>query len=502
MSETIGGTPWGRTSRATAGEPAPGTPPRGTEGTTDARGVAAAPTPAGRAEPGPLRADVVVVGGGLTGTVTALLLAQGGADVVVLDAGGMSDTTTARSTGKLTVMQGTRLARVARHGDEVLASYVAAGLAGIDWLRRTLGDLGVAVEHRDDLTVAGTPEQVEAVDAVLQACARISLAAEWEDDPPLPTPAYGAVRLPGQAQVDPLAALWALRGLLGEHGVYVHDSVRVRQMHRSSSGVALRTSRGTVRAGRVVLATGVPPGRYGGLVLRLEAQRSYLTSWELAPGAAFPDGFGGTMSITADEPVRSVRTAGDLLIVGGEGHVVGREPDPRARVDTLDDWTRRHFPVAARRHAWAAQDYATDTDLPFVGPALPGDDRVLVATGYAKWGLVNAAAAGIALSGRLLGEPVDWGPVLEPWARPPRPRAATARTLGRQVAGWAQAASRPTGKAPSGASTPVSRVCPHFGGVVRWNELEQSWDCPVHGSRFGPDGVRREGPATADLRPR
>lgn len=459
------------------------------------------PEPAGLYEPGPLRADVVVVGGGMTGTVTALLLAEGGADVVVLDARPAPTTITARSTGKLTVLQGTRLARVARHGDEVLASYVAAGFAGIGWLRRALGDLGVTVENRDDLTVAGTPEQVEPADAVLEACARIGLAAEWEDDPPLPSPAFGAVRLPGQAQIDPMAALTALRGLRQERGVRVHDGVRVREVRRTATGVALRTSRGTVQAAHVVLATGVPPGRYGGLFLRLEAQRTYLTSWELAPGAALPDGFDATMSITAGEPVRSLRTAGDLLVVGGEGHVVGREPDPRARVDALDAWTRRHFPVAARRHAWAAQDYATDTDLPFVGAAVAGEERVLVATGYAKWGLVTAAAAGITLSGRLLGEPVDWEPVLEPWARPPRPRQATARTLSRQVAGWAQAASRPTGRAPVEGAARVSRVCPHLGGVVAWNELEKSWDCPVHGSRFGPDGVLCEGPATSDLSP-
>lgn len=449
----------------------------------------------------PVQADVVVVGGGLTGTTTALLLAERGTDVVVVEARPPSTTTTARSTGKLTVMQGTRLARVARHGDETLAAFVAAGVAGLEWLRRSLGDVGVVVEDRDDLTVARTSDEASSLDAVLDAGTRVGLAVEREDDPPLPGRPFAAVRLPGQGQLDPSAALAALRVRLQQLGVRVHDGALVRQVRRSSSGVELRTSRGIVRAEHVVLATGVPPGRYGGLVLRLEPQRSYLTSWRLAPGASLPDGFDRTMSITAGDPVRSVRVSGDLLVVGGEGHVVGREPDTAGRVATLDAWTRQHFPVEARLDAWAAQDYATDTDLPFVGPGLPRDERVLVATGYAKWGLVNAAAAGIALSGRLLGQPVDWARALEPWARPPRARASTARTLGRQVAGWSRAVSRPRGDARTGEGTTVSRVCPHFGGVVCWNEFERSWDCPVHGSRFAPDGARLEGPTTADLPP-
>ncbi|GAB2469577.1 FAD-dependent oxidoreductase [Promicromonospora xylanilytica] len=465
--------------------------------------VTAAPGPAvedapNLLAPGPLRADVVVVGAGLTGVVTAQLLADGGADVVVLHAGTARSTTTARSTGKLSVLQGTRLARVARYGDEVVRDYLAAGFAGLGWLRRTLEDLHVPVDNRDDLTVATAPEQVADVDAVLATCARQGVAgAQWEEDPPYPTKTYGAVRLPGQGQVDPLRMLSALSARLRSRGVPVHDGVRVRQVRRLRSGVALRTNRGTVLADRVVLATGVPPGRLGGLFLRLEAGRSLLTTWDVADPGALPPGFADTMSITAGSPVRSLRLADGLLMVGGEGYTVGREARPDRRLAALDEWTRAHLPVGAPRHAWAAQDYSSDTGLPLVGPVLPGDDRVLVATGYAKWGLTNAAAAGLALAGRLLGEPVEWGPTLEPLARPPRPTTRTAATFGEQTAGWACATTRPSGGRPG--TVHVSRTCPHLGGVVRWNDQEQSWDCPVHGSRFAADGTLLEGPATEDL---
>src|SRR5690606_26604577 len=178
----------------------------------------------------------------------------------------------------------------------------------------------------------------------------------------------------------------------------------------------------------------------------------------------------------------------------------GREKDPGERLAALESWTREHLPVGAARHAWAAQDWTTDTGLPFVGPAYPGDERVLVATGYAKWGLTTGAAAGLALAGRVLGEAPAWAATLEPWARPPRPTTSQASTLAEQTAGWACAATRPTGQR-AGARR-VSRVCPHLGAVVRWNEQEQSWDCPAHGSRFAADGTVLDGPATEPLAPR
>jgi Rieske Fe-S protein len=44
-----------------------------------------------------------------------------------------------------------------------------------------------------------------------------------------------------------------------------------------------------------------------------------------------------------------------------------------------------------------------------------------------------------------------------------------------------------------------SATCPHLRGVVQWNQAEQSWDCPCHGSRFDAYGKVVNGPAISDL---
>ena len=76
-----------------------------------------------------------------------------------------------------------------------------------------------------------------------------------------------------------------------------------------------------------------------------------------------------------------------------------------------------------------------------------------------------------------------------PSAPPPEGDGVVGRSDGRPVAV----------STVEGRTCALSAVCPHLGGVLRWNDAERSWDCPLHGSRFAADGTRLEGPALNDL---
>ncbi len=127
-------------------------------------------------EPG-ARHDVIIVGAGLTGLSTAVMLARKGLDVAVIDAGGVGELTTGANTGKLTLLQGQTLAGIRRHHPiGLVRAYVDANRAGMQWLTAFADDAGVAYTRRTDHTYAQTPGGLDVVRAQHFAAREAGLA--------------------------------------------------------------------------------------------------------------------------------------------------------------------------------------------------------------------------------------------------------------------------------------------------------------------------------------
>jgi Rieske Fe-S protein len=341
----------------------------------------------------------------------------------------------------------------------------------------------------------------------------------------LPFPVEGALTLGGQAQVHPLRVLAALSAEFRRLGGRIVEGERVTDVSAAKPAVVTSTS-GTSRADQVVLATGTPILDRGLYFAKVEPMRSYVTAFRV------PGDIPEAMYLSADAPTRSLRTAtaadgSRLLLVGGNGHPAGRADSPAEKLADLTTWAERAFPGAERTHWWAAQDYRSANRIPFVGWLPRGRGRVYLATGYDKWGMTNAIATALCLTADLTGETLEWARVMHHRVtRPADIASGVAMNAGvgkAAVTEWASAQTAPEvgdepvaegtgtvgrrGRTPVAVSTvdgttcALTAVCTHLGGVVRWNDAELSWDCPLHGSRFAPDGSVLEGPATQPLSP-
>ena len=358
-------------------------------------------------DPLPEAVDDLVVGAGLTGLTSALLLARSGRRVAVVEARHVGAVATGNTTAKLSLLQGTKLSRMLRlQSTSVVRAYVEANLEGQQWLLRFCSDHDVPVQTRDAITYAATPSEISTARDEHEAAQKAGLDVRWVDALDVPFPFHGGTLLPDQAQFDPMDVLDALVAQLHAQGGSVHEGRRVVSVSKHGRPRATLDDGSTVEAENVILATGTPILDRGLYFAKVEPLRSYALAFDTPE---VPDG----MFLSAGSPTRSIRDApvsdgGRKLLVGGNGHSVGRTTSELAQVDDLRAWTAEHFPGAVETHAWSAQDYRSHDGIPYVGHLPRGGGHIYLATGFDKWGMTNGVAAARNITAQILGDKPSW----------------------------------------------------------------------------------------------
>jgi glycine/D-amino acid oxidase-like deaminating enzyme/nitrite reductase/ring-hydroxylating ferredoxin subunit len=468
-----------------------------------------------------VRADVAVLGGGITGLTTALLLARRGARVVVIEADRVGGGVTGNNTGKVTALQATVYSALLRaHGQQAAADYAAGSAAAVRRVASLAGQEGIECDlrRRPALTVAFDETELPQVQSEARAAANAGLPVVWSDDVDLPLPVEGAVRLDDQIALHPVRYARGLAEAIRRAGSEIYEGTRATGLHEGTP-CRVATTGGTVHAGHVVIATHYPVFDRGGYFARLEAIRSYCVAARIR--GPLPSG----MSINAGSPTRSVNTHGSLLIAGGESHPAGARGVDEGCFRRLEAFVRAYWDVTEISHRWSAQDPTSYDHLPVIGRYTPWSSGVYVASGLMKWGLAGGTMAAAILADLISGRQP------EPWADRFSPQRISLRSAPRLVtmnvkagadlvvdritpaevaspdevpAGEARMVRDGLGKLGAfreadGTLHVVSLRCTHLGCLLRFNGAERSWDCPCHGSRFDVDGSVLEGPAVRPL---
>ena len=465
--------------------------------------------------------DVVVLGAGITGLTTALLLTARGARVAVIEADRVGGGVTGNNTAKVTALQSTVYSSLQRaHGKEAAADYAAGSMAAVQQVAALIEEQGIEcdLQRRPALTVAADETELSTVQREAKAALSAGLPVRWTDDVDLPFPVAGAVRLDDQIALHPVRYARGLAEAIRRAGSEIYEGTRATALYEGTP-CRVTTTGATVSAGHVVVATHYPAFDRGGYFARLEPTRSYCIA--AAVRGPLPTG----MSINAGSPTRSLNTYGDLLIVGGEGHPTGARGVDEQCFGRLADFARRHWDVTQVSHRWSAQDPTSYDQLPVIGRYTPVSSGVYVASGFMKWGLTGGTMAAAILADLISGrQPKPWADRFNPHRvslrSAPRlvkinAKAATDLVVDRIMpAEVSSAADVPAGEArvvrdglgkvgafreADGTLHAVSLRCTHLGCLLRFNGAERSWDCPCHGSRFDVDGSVLEGPAVTPL---
>ena len=468
--------------------------------------------------------DVAVIGGGVTGVSTALLLEEKGLDVVLLESLKVGGGTSSHSTGNLYATVDKNLGHLREKYDaDAVRTVVTARGAALDrmeeWINRF--EIDCDFERRPWYLYAASGENNGKIEEEYEHALEVGLPMERAGSDEFPLSITAGVKLPHQAQFNPMRYVQGLARNITSDACRIYECTRVTDVEESEEKVVLKTTGGTVTARFVVHATHIPKG-----IRLVQTKLSMYREYGIACRADridFPEGIfwgyhgedGKKFSSRLYE-----RNGERYVIVVGEPHRVGQIDDNRECIRNLEAFARDHYGLQDVAFRWGGQHYRPADLLPYIGRE-SGDGRTFIATGYSTDGLVYGTLAGMLIADQITGDENEWIDLFDADRFAPLKSAAGVIEQGvNTVAQYLKDLPGVDDDEEFGDLSPgegavvekngekiaayrndrgelrlLSAVCTHMQCIVNWNNAEQTWDCPCHASRFRTDGTVLEGPA-------
>ena len=467
-----------------------------------------------------ISADVLIIGGGISGITTAYCLAQKGVKPVVIEAGGLCDGTTGNTTGKVTIQHGIIYHNLyTKYGGDYAQRFADSMTGSIRFVQ------DVVKRERIDCQLAESTAYIYAcakneLDILKQeydTAQKLKIDASLITDSDFPKGNMGLLGYRSQQVFHAVRYVTALASAAKAKGAEIYCNTKAMEIEDGEPIIVRCDNDITIKAKHVVQATQYPI--YDGPNLffaRLYATRDYGIA-AITKGN-WPDG----SYINMGEPTRSIRThvenGKSILILVGENHATGREEEKMGEhFDNLIQFANDIAGVSEVLAKWSAQDYETPDQVPYIG-RLSDHSNIYVAAGFCKWGLTRGTLAGMMIADLVINGNCEYEEIYS------RKRPDLTSSLGKLVTdvftpvgelikskvegtqsyrdlkqGEGRAIRFQGEKAGAYRDekdivTVIDISCTHMTTELNFNTAEKTWDCPAHGGRFATDGRLLEGP--------
>jgi glycine/D-amino acid oxidase-like deaminating enzyme/nitrite reductase/ring-hydroxylating ferredoxin subunit len=483
-------------------------------------------------------ADVLIIGGGIAGITTAYCLSKSGKKVLLIEDGYLGSGETGRTTAQITYALDDRYYDLEKFFGEEKAKLAAQShKQAIEWINSvvTIENIDCHFKRVDGYLFTDPSDKKENLDKELEAAKRAGLPVEMISQiPGLPQGRkLRALQFPNQGQFHIMKYLKGLADAIVQMGGEIYTNTHAESVDKTGA----KANGYTVRANHIVVATNTPVNDILTMHTKQFAYRTYVIGAkipkDILPYAMWWD-TGNQNSKWVAKPYHYVRLEPfdnnyDLLLSGGEDHKTGQADQEHIteenRYDNLISWTKQHFPYFSNiDYKWSGQVMEPVDSLAFIGKN-PGDENIYIITGDSGNGMTHGTLGGLIINDLIMGNPNAYVDLYDP----SRVTLRTGIDFLKEVGNMAYTMAKDwvatddikdvsglelnkgaiiskgiekvaVYKDADGNVHSCSGVCPHLGGVLKWNDDEKSFDCPLHGSRFTAYGTVINGPAITDLK--
>ena len=409
-----------------------------------------------------METEVLVVGGGICGLLTAYKLSLTGHQVVVVEADEIGSHRTGKSTAVITALQDVYYSDLVESiGYDRTKLFLKANLEAIEEYKKLAEEFVFDFEKVSSYKYS---ENLEKLQNEFLTLAKLGYHANLVNHLRYLHQSGNAIVFENQGQMNPIMLIDALASKLT---IFEHS--KVDQIKNKIAYIGSNQ----IKADKIVIATGYPFYRWrGGFYMKLTQKKSFVISLKKEVNQP-------TNAIGGKANDLYFRTYKDSLVVGGNDMPTGRLCDFYEPLEAFKDSYAANTPV---EYKWVNQDCVTLDGLPYIGKYRFLKD-VYVATGFNLWGMTGSMISAMVICDLINEKTNPYVKLFHPY------RSMLVVPLVKNI--MTALINLVNFKKPR---------CTHFGCALVWNKEEKCYECPCHGSKYDKDGKPIETPALEHLK--
>lgn len=339
----------------------------------------------------------------------------------------------------------------------------------------------------------------------------------------LPFEVEGAVCFKNQAQFNPLKYIYGLCNCIISNNGEIYSNTTVYDVKGEGDLYFTYAKDNIIKSKYVIVATHYPfinaPGFY---FTKMYQSTSYVIGVDTKKTL-----FNG-MYISASNPIFSYRTAlykgKKILLIGGGDHQTGKPTSYQDSYGLLENEAKKYYPNCEILFKWNTRDCISLDKIPYIGEYSNILPNMYVGTGFKKWGMTSSNVAANIIVDKICGKQNKYeylftstrikpvknfdemknllinstnSLVLDKFKRANMNFDEIKNNSGSVI----EINNKKIGiyKDIDGNIYAVNPICTHLGCLLSWNDVDKTWDCPCHGSRFNFKGENIYDPAFKNL---
>lgn len=476
-----------------------------------------------------ISSDVCIVGGGLTGLTTAYYLSKAGYSVSLIEKDSLMSKTSGHTTAKITSQHGLFYKNlVDSQGKDFALKYLKANEDAIKNIENIINKENIECdfERKSAFVFTENERDVVKIKEEVDTVANLGVVkCNFVDNIKLNLNVKGAIEFKNQAQFNPIKYTNGLiKSIIDNNSLIFENTNFIDYEKKDDEFIVFTDTNHKIKSKYLVLATRYPIVNFPGFYfLKMYQELSYVIA--IKPTENF--NFNG-MYINSETPTISIKTANyngeDIIFVGGYNSKTGTNTDLSNKYNELKKKAHEIFGDFEVLYEWDTEDSISLDKIPYIGEFSSLTSNLFLATGYDKWGMTTSNVASNIISDKILGNINEYEDIFKATRLEPIKNKDELTNMIKQSF---QSLVVDKFKTPEdiindvkndegkiiiynneklgvykdldGKLYAIKPVCTHLGCELSWNNLNKTWDCPCHGSRFEYTGKCIYSPAIRDL---